>query len=65
MKNVYATALPAQLALKSKSDIYLAWPKRDGSNFEFKFCELIESSKLQDNDENKIKISDLVKLEAI
>ena len=54
-KNVYATALPAQLALKSKSDIYLAWPKRQGNNFEFKFCELIESSKLQDNEENKIK----------
>ena len=45
-----------ELALKSKSDIYLAWPKRNGNNFEFKFCELIESSKLKDNEDNKIKI---------
>ena len=30
--------------------------KRNGSNFEFKFCELIESSKLKDNEDNKIKI---------
>ncbi len=55
-RSAYTTLLPAKLALKSKCDIYLAWPKRDGSNFEFKFCELIESSKLKDNEENKIKI---------
>ncbi len=55
-KKTYTTLLPAKLALKSKCDIYLAWPKRDGDNFEFKFCGLIESSKLQDNEKNKIKI---------
>ncbi len=55
-ENVYSTSLPSQLALKFKCDIYLAWPKRDGDNFEFKFCELIESSKLKDSEENKIKI---------
>ena len=59
-KKTYATALPAQLALKEKRDIFLAWPKRNGNNFEFKFCEMIESSKFDDNEINKIKIIEMI-----
>ena len=61
-RDTYSTALPAQLALKEKSDIFLAWPKRAGNNFEFKFCEMIEASKLDDNEVNKIKIIGMINL---
>ena len=61
-KEVLTTSLPAQIALKSKSDIYLAWPKRIGDNFEFEFFEPISSSKLEDNEINKLKIIEQINI---
>jgi len=55
-KLVKSTKLPAQLALKSKSDIYLAWPRRHGDDFEFEFYQPIKSSLLENNEHNIQKI---------
>ena len=54
-KKVHSTSLPAQLALKSNCNIYLAWPRRNGEKFIFEFFPPIEVGHLENNKEN-IKI---------
>ena len=52
------SSLPAQIALKAKCNIFLAWPvrKNDGS-FEFKIHDSIKTTGLANNSENILKIS--------
>ena len=51
-ETVHSTSLPAQLALKSNCNIYLAWPRRDGEKFIFEFFPPIEVKQLENNQEN-------------
>ena len=49
---VHSTSLPAQLALKSKCNIYLGWPRRINGAFEFEIFPPIETKDLENNEKN-------------
>ena len=59
--NAKTTTLPAQIALKYKRQIYLAWAKRtQKSNFEVEFFSPINSDNIENNSINIKKITDQI-----
>ena len=57
------STLPAQIALKSKSKIFLGWPVRKSNNdFEFEIHDCINSANLENNEENILMISSKIAL---
>ena len=57
------SALPAQMALKSRCKIFLGWPVRKTNNdFEFEIHECIDSKNLENNEESILMISSKISL---
>ena len=57
------STLPAQIALKSKCKIFLGWPVRKSNNdFEFEIHDCIDSSIMENNNENILIISSKIAL---
>ena len=57
-KELNISSLPAQIALKAKCKIFLAWPIRtNDNNFKFEVVECIDTKDKESNEENIYKIS--------
>ena len=57
-KEMNISTLPAQIALKAKCKIFLAWPIRtNDNNFKFEVIECIDTKDKESNEENIYKIS--------
>jgi len=60
-KDAKITSLPAQLALKFKCKIFLAWPiRKENNDFEFRFFQSITTKDLEDNQKNIDDISNKI-----